>query len=400
MPRIALAVSMVLLAAACGDKSRKPFGAPCTDYTDCISETCLQVIPGDGASGFCSESCESGTNAPCADGLGVCMNSACLPACSSMDECQALGPLFSGCDFPSAWDALGTGPVWDYDGQVCYAGETASERGAEDEPCRVDGSCDAGLACREGICEWTPCVGVSCGGHGTCVLDSEQQALCDCDPGWLGVGAGCADEACNGARFLVLLGGEGVSVSDGDLLLEIDEEVPEIAMALENPQPEFDVELRYEDLSAVPADGPSIYVFFGASNEDWTQRHYGTGVLNEGGLDVGVGLIEQESGDLVPGFSAYGVPGSSVPRGNLRVQCVAQQGFHTLTVTATDDGGASQSVSYPYSDGCARIVIGMVAHLGFDPGQRASVRITELTVASGADANLRSDSFDCDGLVW
>jgi hypothetical protein len=99
---------------------------------------------------------------------------------------------------------------------------SCSQSGAQSSPgtvggaCRVDGTCDQGLVCSNNRCEPAeigrpdaacadsqcvapePCHGVSCSGHGTCVVDGSQ-AKCQCASGYEVNGLSCVQSTCTPA---------------------------------------------------------------------------------------------------------------------------------------------------------------------------------------------------------
>lgn len=72
----------------------------------------------------------------------------------------------------------------------CYSGNDLENK--EPAPGEIGGECVAG-ACRVGTCldggicydPADPCLGIYCGGHGTCVIDiDENTPTCQCEPGY------------------------------------------------------------------------------------------------------------------------------------------------------------------------------------------------------------------------
>lgn len=83
------------------------------------------------------------------------------------------------------------------------AGDTP---GVEGGPCYGNRTCNAGLVCNsENICEVPdvdPCSGVSCSGHGSCLVANGDTPVCICDSGYHPEGLDCVennpDEPCTG----------------------------------------------------------------------------------------------------------------------------------------------------------------------------------------------------------
>ena len=68
--------------------------------------------------------------------------------------------------------------------------------GTKGGPCYEDGTCNEGLVCNaDDICDSAtdPCFGVTCTGHGTCVVQDDA-ASCDCDQGYHAQGLECLSD--------------------------------------------------------------------------------------------------------------------------------------------------------------------------------------------------------------